>query len=141
VVVVELDEDVDEGLQLVGRGGLDGLGMQPLLHGLLEAFDLAAGGWVVSFRSRKISSTLGTANACGEVFGRRDRGSSAASPLGAVSDHELADPALRHPVGLGDLGLLGFSWTTAVMTKRALDIPERCRSELSYVLRHAFPMS
>ena len=46
-VVVLLDEGVDEGLQLVDRGRLDGLGAQPFLEGLLEAFDLAAGLGVV----------------------------------------------------------------------------------------------
>ncbi len=46
-VVVLVAEAVEEGLQLGGRGWLDRLGAQPLLHGLLEAFDLAAGGGVV----------------------------------------------------------------------------------------------
>nr|WP_240978246.1 hypothetical protein [Knoellia sp. DB2414S] len=45
--VVGLDEGVDEGLQLRGGGGLGGLCGEPLLEGLLEAFDLAAGGGVV----------------------------------------------------------------------------------------------
>ena len=47
VVVVAGDEDVEEGLQLGDGGGLVGLGAQPFLHRLLEAFDLAAGGGAV----------------------------------------------------------------------------------------------
>ena len=47
VVVVGLDEGVDQRLQLADRGRLDRLGAQPLLQGLLEAFDFAAGGGVV----------------------------------------------------------------------------------------------
>jgi hypothetical protein len=42
-LVVLGDECVQQGLQLGEGGGLDGLGDQPLLEGLLEAFDLAAG--------------------------------------------------------------------------------------------------
>ena len=45
--VVVVDELVDEGLELVDGRGLTGLGPQPLLHGLLESFDLAAGGRMV----------------------------------------------------------------------------------------------
>jgi hypothetical protein len=47
IVVVGADEGVDEGLQLGDGDRLDGLGEQPLLHRLLEPFDLAAGGGVV----------------------------------------------------------------------------------------------
>ena len=47
VVVVVVDEGVEQGLQLGDGGRLGGLGAQPLLHGLLESFDLAAGGGVV----------------------------------------------------------------------------------------------
>jgi hypothetical protein len=47
VLVVGGDEEVDEGLQVGDRGRLEWLGGQPLLQGLLEAFDLAAGGRVV----------------------------------------------------------------------------------------------
>jgi hypothetical protein len=47
VLVIELDEGVEEALQLADRGGLDRLGGQPLLHGLLESFGFAAGGGVV----------------------------------------------------------------------------------------------
>ena len=46
-LVVLVDEGVEQGLELGDGGGLVGLGAQPLLHGLLEAFDLAAGGGVV----------------------------------------------------------------------------------------------
>jgi hypothetical protein len=46
-VVVGRGERVEQGLQLGEGGGLDGLGAQPLLEGLLEAFGLAAGGGVV----------------------------------------------------------------------------------------------
>jgi hypothetical protein len=42
--VVLLGEDLEEGLEFGDRLGLLGLGAQPLLEGLLEAFDLAAGG-------------------------------------------------------------------------------------------------
>ena len=47
LVVVDGDEAVEQGLQLGDRGRLVGLGAQPRLEGLLEAFDLAAGGRVV----------------------------------------------------------------------------------------------
>ncbi len=47
LVVVGRDEGVDEGLQLGEGGRLVGLGEQPFLQRLLEAFDLAAGGGVV----------------------------------------------------------------------------------------------
>jgi hypothetical protein len=46
LLVVEVDEDLEQGLELGGGGGL-GLSAQPGLEGLLEAFDLAAGGRVV----------------------------------------------------------------------------------------------
>jgi hypothetical protein len=42
--VVLVDERVEQGLQPRDGAGLDGLGGEPLLEGLLEAFDLAAGG-------------------------------------------------------------------------------------------------
>ena len=45
-VVVLVDEGVEQGLQLGDRGGLVGLGAEPVLHGLLESLDLAAGGGV-----------------------------------------------------------------------------------------------
>jgi hypothetical protein len=45
--VVEGDEPLEQRLQGGQVGGLGGLGAQPVLHGLLEAFDLAAGGGVV----------------------------------------------------------------------------------------------
>jgi hypothetical protein len=45
--VVVVDEFVDEGLELVDGRGLTGMGPQALLHGLLESFDLAAGGRMV----------------------------------------------------------------------------------------------
>src|SRR3954451_5364065 len=50
VVVVVVDEGVEEGLQLGNRGGLVGLGAEPSFEGLVEAFDLAAGGGVVGPR-------------------------------------------------------------------------------------------
>jgi hypothetical protein len=46
MVVVLIDEGIDEGLEFGDRGGLDGLGAQPFLHGLLKSLDLAAGGGV-----------------------------------------------------------------------------------------------
>jgi hypothetical protein len=46
-VVVFVDEAVEEGLEFGQGGGLVGLGSEPVLHGLLEAFDFAAGGGVV----------------------------------------------------------------------------------------------
>lgn len=45
-VVVLVDEGVDEVLELRDGGGLFGLGSEPLLQGLLEPFDFAAGGRV-----------------------------------------------------------------------------------------------
>jgi hypothetical protein len=45
--VVVGGELVEEGLPLCDGAGLVGLGGEPLLEGLLEAFDLAAGGGVV----------------------------------------------------------------------------------------------
>jgi hypothetical protein len=47
VVVVGADEGVDEGLQLGDGGRLDRLGGELSLQGLLEPFDLAAGGGAV----------------------------------------------------------------------------------------------
>nr|WP_232807339.1 hypothetical protein [Geodermatophilus chilensis] len=47
MLVVLDDEQVEQGLQFGDRGGLDGLGAQPLLQRLLDAFDLAAGGGVI----------------------------------------------------------------------------------------------
>jgi hypothetical protein len=46
VLVVGLEEHIDQVLQL-GDGGWLGLASQPVLQGLLEAFDFAAGGGVV----------------------------------------------------------------------------------------------
>jgi len=46
-VVVLVGEHVDQRLQLADRRGLPGLGAEPFLEGLLEAFDFAAGGGVV----------------------------------------------------------------------------------------------
>ena len=46
-VVVLVDEGIEKVLQLGDGGGLDGLGAEPLLQGLLESLDLAAGGGVV----------------------------------------------------------------------------------------------
>ena len=46
-VVVLISEGVQQGLQLCDRGRLSGLGVDPLLHRLVQAFDLAAGGRVV----------------------------------------------------------------------------------------------
>ena len=43
-MVVLVGERVEQGLQLDDGAELDGLGGEPLLEGLLEAFDLAAGG-------------------------------------------------------------------------------------------------
>jgi hypothetical protein len=45
--VVDACEDVELGLELGEGGGLAGLGAEPLLHGLLEAFRLALGLGVV----------------------------------------------------------------------------------------------
>ena len=45
--VVVGDEGVEQGLQLGDGGGLVGLGSEPVLHRLLDAFDFAAGGGVV----------------------------------------------------------------------------------------------
>ena len=47
LLVVDRGELIEEGLQLRERGGLLGLGAEPLLQGLLEPFDLPAGGGVV----------------------------------------------------------------------------------------------
>jgi len=47
VLVVGGLELLEQGLQLVDGGGLVGLGVEPFLEGLLEAFDPAAGGGVV----------------------------------------------------------------------------------------------
>jgi hypothetical protein len=47
LTVVDVDEAVEEGLELDDRSGLVGLGAQPGLEGLLEAFHLpAGGGWL-----------------------------------------------------------------------------------------------
>jgi hypothetical protein len=49
VVVVELAEGVELVLEF-GDGGGGRLSAQPTIHGLLEAFDFAAGGGVVGAR-------------------------------------------------------------------------------------------
>src|SRR5262245_6630213 len=46
-MVVDVDEAVEQRLQVGQRGGLNGLGGQPLLQRLLESLYLAAGGGVV----------------------------------------------------------------------------------------------
>jgi hypothetical protein len=46
-MVVLIDEPVDERLEGLDGGGLVGLGTQPVLQGLPEPLDLAAGGRVV----------------------------------------------------------------------------------------------
>jgi len=43
--VVDAGEGVEEGLELAGSGGLDRLGAEPFLEGLLESFDFALGLW------------------------------------------------------------------------------------------------
>ena len=47
MVVVDLGELIEKGLQLRDVRGLLGLGSEPLLQGLLEPFDFALGLWVV----------------------------------------------------------------------------------------------
>jgi hypothetical protein len=47
LLVVDLGEGVEQGLQVGDRLRLVGLGPEPFLEGLLEAFDFAAGGGVV----------------------------------------------------------------------------------------------
>ena len=47
VLVVDLHELIEQRLQFGDRGGWDGLGVQPVLQRLLEAFDFPAGGGVV----------------------------------------------------------------------------------------------
>ena len=77
VVVVLVGELVEQGLQLGDGGGLVGLGAQPLLHRLLEPFDLAAGGGVVRSgvllddvsRRSSFSSCVAAAAAAGEPGG------------------------------------------------------------------------
>jgi hypothetical protein len=46
-MVVLVDECLDQRLELADVGGLGGLGAEPVLQGLWEAFDFAAGGGVV----------------------------------------------------------------------------------------------
>ena len=58
------------------------------------------------------------------VFGRRERGSNAASPSASVAGHELVDPGPGDPVGAGDLGLGRCRRGQAVMTRRAFDMAE-----------------
>ena len=50
-------------------------------------------------RSSTISSTVAAAIAVGDVFGRRERGSNAASPSRRQRADELVDPRPGHPVG------------------------------------------
>ena len=76
-VVVLGPEPVDQALQLVGGAGLLGLGAEPVLHRLLEAFDLAAGGGVVGpgvllhdVQSAQFGLEVGSAAAAaGEPYG------------------------------------------------------------------------
>jgi hypothetical protein len=78
----------------------------------------------------------------GEVFGRRDHGWNAASP----SSRYRANSWLTQP---GDTPYAGAtsacerpSTTTPVITSRAFDMAEhRTPTDVSYVLRDAFPMS
>ncbi len=81
LVVVGVDEPVDESLQLGEGGGLVGLGTQPVLHRLLEAFDLAAGGGVVGG-----GVLLGDVQAAQLVF----QGVAAAAAAGEASGEDHA---------------------------------------------------
>ncbi len=47
LVVVDAGEGVQQGLEVGEGGGLDGLGAEPVLHGLLESFDFPLGLGVV----------------------------------------------------------------------------------------------
>jgi hypothetical protein len=88
-----------------------------------------------------MSSTTAESRAPGEVFGRRERGSNGLA-LRVVAGDQLGDPALRHPVGGGDLGLAsaldddsgnhepGFRHDRASNPR-----------QVSYDVRHQFPMS
>lgn len=59
-----------------------------------------------SFRTRMINSTVPSSSPRGEVFGRRDRGSNAASPSARYRADQPTDPALRRDAVLsGDVAL------------------------------------
>jgi hypothetical protein len=76
-----------------------------------------------SSRSRVISSTVPGAVTLGEFFGRRDRGSNAASPSASqrASSVQIHDRATPYEQATSVTGR--FSTVTAVMTSRAQDIP------------------
>ncbi len=78
----------------------------------------------------------------GEVRGRRDRGSNAAGPSARYRATKRVTHDLERPYSAATSAWVRPSTTTAVITKRALDIPHpgpppRC----SYVSRHKVPMS
>jgi hypothetical protein len=87
-----------------------------------------------------ISVTVAGGIAVGLVLGRRERAGTRPR-LGVVAGDQATDPALVDAVGAGDLALGAASARTAVMIRRALDIPRPSWSGDAYVLRDVMPMS
>ena len=112
LLVVEQDEGAEHDLQLVVGGRLLGLGAQPLLHRLLEALDLAAGGGVVGagvllvdveaaeLGLQTVAAALAAGEAGGEdhaVVGQRRGGE-------AVFDDRLSEAGDDQGAGDGGVG-------------------------------------
>src|SRR5215468_8898204 len=89
-----------------------------------------------SFRSLMISSAVLSGIARGEVFGRRERGSNAASPPARYRATSRDTHPWDTPQARATSPWLRPSTTTAVMTRRAFDTARPCRPGHSYVLRH-----
>jgi hypothetical protein len=77
----------------------------------------------------------------GQVFGRRDRGSNAASPSVRYRATSRDTQPWETPYRRAASPWLSPSATTAVMTRRAFDMPGPWRPGHSYVLRYAIPIS
>src|SRR5262249_56735424 len=92
-----------------------------------------------SLRRRTIRSTVSPLIAPGEVFGRRDRGSNAASPSARYRATRRLTQPWETPYWRATSPWVRPSDTTAVMTRRAFDIARPRRPRDSHVLRHSGP--
>ena len=61
--------------------------------------------------------------------------------FGADRDTSLLTQPSDTPKGRATSACRRFSWTTAMIIRRARDMPDAGDQQLPYVLRHAFPMS
>src|SRR5215469_16296853 len=90
-----------------------------------------------SLRSATIRSAVSPLIAFGEVFGRRDRGSNAASPSARYRATSLDTQPCETPYARANSPWDRPSVTTAVLTRRAFDIRRPCRPARPDALRHA----